>query len=89
MFLDREQVWWIVPAGQQIRHAITQRPGSRPSGYLVTALCSMAVKLPHETWPTSREPTSRAVTTHCSGCESVVAEHRERNEELVVANWEC
>lgn len=88
MVLDREQVWWIVPAGQQIRHAITRRPGSRPAGDLVNALCSAAVKLPYETWPTSKEPASRSVTARCAECEAEVAARRERDEELIVVNWD-
>lgn len=88
MFLGREQVWWIVPSGGQIRHAITNHPGSRPAGDLVTALCSAVVKLPYETWPASREPASRRVTARCSDCETQVTERQEQSEELVVSTWD-
>ncbi|MDR7301074.1 hypothetical protein [Haloactinomyces albus] len=88
MFLDREHVWWIVPAGQQLRHAITNHPGSRPAGDLVTALCSAMVKLPYETWPASREPASRRITARCPNCQTEVADRQETVEGLIVSTWD-
>ncbi len=87
MQFDRDKVWWIVPAGQQIRHAITEHPGSRPAGDLVDALCSTPVKLPYDTWPMSREPVSRGITRRCSECETEVASRRE-HADLKVATWD-
>ncbi len=88
MFTDHDQVWWIVPAGQRLRHAITVRPGARPAGDAVRALCSAAVKIPHETWPASKEPNSRRITERCEECESAVADQLERDSDLVVSVWD-
>ena len=87
MFSDHEQVWWIVPAGQRVRHAITQRPGSRPDGDVVTALCAEPVKLPYGTWPTSKEPASRKITERCAECTDALSGHPGRDE-LVVTVWD-
>lgn len=89
MLIDREQVWWIVPAGHQMRHAITARPGSRPSGDAVPALCSASVKLPYETWPLSSEPASRNITHRCRLCEEQLAELQRSSEDLLVTTWDC
>ncbi|WP_344686229.1 hypothetical protein [Saccharopolyspora taberi] len=85
---DREQVWWIVPPGQRIRHAVTDRPGARPAGDVVPALCSAAVKIPYETYPPSREPRSRAITERCPECERQVADQLRRSADLVVSVWD-
>lgn len=87
MRFDRDKVWWIVPAGQQIRHAITEHPGSRPAGDLVNALCSASVKLPYDTWPMSKEPASRGITERCRECDAEVA-NRQQTAELRVATWD-
>lgn len=88
MFSDREHVWWIVPAGQRVRHAITERPGARPAGDVVHALCSSAVKLPAQTWPASKEPLSRRITERCPECELRVADQQQRTGDLVVTTWD-
>jgi hypothetical protein len=88
VFFDREQVWWIVPPGQRQRHAISERPGARPGGDLVRALCAASVKIPYETWPATKEPASRSITDHCPACEQQVAEHRAHTEDLVVSTWD-
>jgi hypothetical protein len=88
MFSDREHVWWIVPAGQRIRHAINERPGARPAGHAVRALCSDNVKLPSHTWPASKEPASRRITDRCPECESQVAHQQQHNGDLVVTTWD-
>jgi hypothetical protein len=88
VFSDREQVWWIVPAGQRMRHAITDRPGSRPAGDIVQALCMADVKLPYETWPASREPVTRRITDRCPECETKVLDQQERVRNLVVSTWD-
>jgi hypothetical protein len=88
VFPDREHVWWIVPAGQRLRHAITERPGARPAGDVVHALCSAEVKIPYETWPASKEPVSRRITDRCAECESQVADHQQRSGDLVVSIWD-
>lgn len=87
MRFDRDKVWWIVPAGQQIRHAITEHPGSRPAGDLVDALCSTAVKLPYDTWPMSREPASRGITQRCADCTTELT-NRQQTTDLEVATWD-
>jgi hypothetical protein len=87
VFPDREQVWWIVPAGQRLRHAITDRPGARPAGDVVLALCSASVKLPYETWPASKEPASRRITERCPECEEEVADQQQRTD-LVISTWD-
>lgn len=88
MFSDRERVWWIVPAGQRLRHAITERPGARPAGDTVQALCSAAVKIPYETWPPTKEPASRSITERCGECEAQVAAHQREIADLVVTTWD-
>lgn len=88
MFSDHERVWWIVPAGQRLRHAITERPGARPAGDTVRALCSAEVKIPYETWPPSKEPASRRITEHCSECETEVADQQRQSADLVVSTWD-
>jgi hypothetical protein len=88
VFPDREQVWWIVPAGMRLRHAITDRPGARPAGDTVHALCSAAVKLPHETWPASKEPVSRHITDRCPECERKVADQQRHIDNLVISTWD-
>lgn len=88
MIVEHEQVWWIVPAGQRQRHAITDRPGARPAGDTVRALCTASVKLPYETWPTSKEPASLSISDRCEGCETVVTEHQQRGGELVISTWD-
>lgn len=88
MFPDHDHVWWIVPAGQRLRHAITVRPGARPAGDIVQALCSNPVKLPYETWPASKEPSSRRITDRCADCEEQVASQLQRSKDLVVSTWD-
>lgn len=88
MFSDHEQVWWIVPAGQRLRHAVTVRPGARPAGDTVPALCSATVKLPYETWPATKEPTSRRITERCAECEAQVADQQRRSKDLVISMWD-
>ena len=88
MFNDREQVWWIVPSGQRMRHAITERPGARPAGDVVQALCSAEVKIPYETWPATKEPTTRSITDRCPECESQVVSQQESGRNLVVTTWD-
>ena len=88
MFSDREQVWWIVPAGQRMRHAISERPGARPAGDTVRALCSASVKIPYETWPAEREPATRGITERCVDCQTEVARQQERSGDLVVTTWD-
>ncbi|CAM00619.1 hypothetical protein A8924_1692 [Saccharopolyspora erythraea NRRL 2338] len=88
MLSDRAQVWWIVPPGQRMRHAITESPGARPAGDRVPALCAAEVKIPYETWPASREPRSRAITDRCPECEQRVDERLELDADLVVRVWD-
>lgn len=85
---DRDRVWWIVPAGQRLRHAITARPGSRPAGDVVQALCCAEVKLPYETWPASKEPATRHITDLCPACEVEVLDQQQRTDNLVVSIWD-
>ncbi|WP_243789580.1 hypothetical protein [Saccharopolyspora gloriosae] len=89
MFPDQEHVWWIVGAGQRVRHAITVRPGARPAGDPVTALCATTIKLPHETWPATKEPSSRRITERCPECEQHVEEQLERDRDLLVTTWDA
>lgn len=88
MFPDREQVWWIVGTGERVRHAITVRPGARPAGDPVPALCDSTIKLPHETWPATKVPSSRKITDRCPVCEQRVAEELERDIDLVITTWD-
>ncbi|WP_295144397.1 hypothetical protein [Saccharopolyspora sp.] len=88
VFPDREHVWWIVGAGERVRHAITVRPGARPAGDPVVALCATTIKLPHETWPASKEPSSRRITERCPDCEQRVDEELARDDELMITNWD-
>ncbi|GAB3299271.1 hypothetical protein [Parasphingorhabdus pacifica] len=88
VFHNHEQVWWIVPAGQRLRHAITVRPGARPAGDVVQALCDSPVKLPYGTWPASKEPNSRRITERCADCEVQVADEQQRSTDLVVSMWD-
>lgn len=88
MFSDREQVWWIVPAGKRVRHAIADRPGAKPAGASVQALCSASVKIPYETWPAEREPATRGITERCLDCQAQVSRQQERTRDLVVSTWD-
>lgn len=88
MLFDGDQIWWIVPPGQQMRHAITEHPGAWPAGETVTALCSTPVKLPHDTWPLSREPASLGVTRRCSECAEELGARKRRDERIKVSNWD-
>lgn len=88
MFPDREHVWWIVGAGERVRHAITVRPGARPAGDPVRTLCEATIKLPHETWPATREPSSRKITERCPVCEQRVSERLDADVDLVITTWD-
>ncbi|GAA3362402.1 MULTISPECIES: hypothetical protein [Saccharopolyspora] len=89
MFPDQEHVWWIVGAGKRVRHAITVRPGARPAGDPVQTLCDATIKLPHETWPATKEPSSRRITERCAECEQAVDEQLARDGDLVVTTWDA
>ncbi len=67
VFAEQEDVFWIVGAGADRRHAMTMRPGAVYAGQTVTAMCGTAVKIPQPT-PSGREPRSAHVTERCPDC---------------------
>ncbi|GAB2760791.1 hypothetical protein GCM10027174_41610 [Salinifilum aidingensis] len=67
VFAEQEDVFWIVGAGADRRHAVTTRPGAVYAGQTVTAMCGTAVKIPQPT-PSGRVPRSAHVTEWCTDC---------------------
>ena len=67
---DRQDVFWIVGAGQAERHATTMRPGAVYAGQCVAALCDVQIKIPQPT-PLGRDPLTKKVTRKCPACEGI------------------
>ena len=61
-------VFWIVGAGQAVRHATTLRPGAVYAGQRIPSLCEGQVKVPQPT-PLGRDPVTKAITGKCADCE--------------------
>ncbi len=71
---DRTTVYWIVPSGAVIRHAITKRPGTVINGERTTALCDAEIKIPFPTLA-YRMPKGALVSQRCPGCQVAVDDY--------------
>ncbi|MBA8827036.1 hypothetical protein FHX42_004420 [Saccharopolyspora lacisalsi] len=75
-------VWWVVPAGQSLRHATRQEPGAQMDGGPLAVLCGAEAKVPFTT-PAGTTPRSVGVWHRCRDCEAV-----ELSSELRHHDWD-
>jgi hypothetical protein len=76
-----QDLFWIVGAGQAVRHATTLRPGAVYAGQSIRSRCDGQMKVPHPT-PLGREPETKRVTGKCADCE------RKAQGRFTETNWD-
>ncbi|MFC7344677.1 hypothetical protein [Saccharopolyspora griseoalba] len=78
---ELQDLFWIVGAGQTVRHATTRRPGAVYAGQRIQALCDGQMKVPQPT-PLGREPLTKSITGKCADCE------RKAQGRFAETNWD-
>lgn len=66
-FNGRNDVFWIVGPGTELRHATTVLPGARPAGDWIPVLCQRWIRVPFPT-VAGRVPATASILEQCPLC---------------------